>query len=104
MTSKKKNKLSVCKILSIPTIWFSFVAFIIATMCNGFISVNLEPEVLRQFQLSPIFIGLVFGLKDGANSIASPIWGFVCDNNKKSVKPYLIVSAILVALSFFILG
>ena len=102
--SKKKNKLSVCKILSIPTIWFSFVAFIIATMCNGFISVNLEPEVLRQFQLSPIFIGLVFGLKDGANSIASPIWGFVCDNNKKSVKPYLIVSAILVALSFFILG
>ena len=102
--SKKKNKLSVRKILSIPTIWFSFVAFIIATMCNGFISVNLEPEVLRQFQLSPIYIGLVFGLKDGANSIASPIWGFVCDNNKKSVKPYLIVSAILVALSFFILG
>jgi len=100
----KKNKLSVRKILSIPTIWFSFVAFIIATMCNGFISVNLEPEVLRQFQLSPIYIGLVFGLKDGANSIASPIWGFVCDNNKKSVKPYLIVSAILVALSFFILG
>jgi len=102
--SKKKNKLSVCKILSIPTIWFSFVAFIIATMCNGFISVNLEPEVLRQFQLSPIYIGLVFGLKDGANSIASPIWGFVCDNNKKSVKPYLIVSAILVAVSFLILG
>merc|ERR1719221_2145777 len=80
------------------------LAFIVATMCNGFISVNLEPEVLRQFQMSPIYIGLVFGLKDGANSIASPIWGFICDNNKKSVKPFLIVSAILVALSFLILG
>merc|ERR1719221_45862 len=102
--SKKKNKLTVSKILRIPTIWFSFLAFIVATMCNGFISVNLEPEVLRQFQMSPIYIGLVFGLKDGANSIASPIWGFICDNNKKSVKPFLIVSAILVALSFLILG
>merc|ERR1719221_592649 len=102
--SKKKNKLTVSKILRIPTIWFSFLAFIVATMCNGFIPVNLEPEVLRQFQMSPIYIGLVFGLKDGANSIASPIWGFICDNNKKSVKPFLIVSAILVALSFLILG
>ena len=73
-------------------------------MCNGFISVNLEPQVLRQFQLSPIYIGLVFGLKDGANSIASPVWGFICDSQKKSVKPFLIFSSLLVALSFFLLG
>ena len=102
--NKKKAKLSILGILKIPTIWFSFGAFIIATMCNGFISVNLEPEVLRQFQLSPIYIGLVFGLKDGANSIASPVWGFICDSQKKSVKPYLIGSSLLVALSFFLLG
>jgi hypothetical protein len=29
----------------IPSIWFSFVAFVVATMCNGFLSVNLEPKV-----------------------------------------------------------
>ena len=101
---KKKAKLSIVGILKIPTIWFSFSAFIIATMCNGFISVNLEPQVLRQFQLSPIYIGLVFGLKDGANSIASPVWGFICDSAKKSVKPYLIGSSVLVAVSFLLLG
>merc|ERR1719342_128590 len=101
---KKKNKVSVLKMLSIPTIWFSFGAFIIATMCNGFLSVNLEPEVLRQFSLSPIYIGLIFGLKDGANSIASPIWGWICDSNKKSVKPFLIGSSVLVAVSFLLLG
>ena len=101
---KKKKKGSVFKMLSIPTIWFSFVAFIIATMCNGFLSINLEPQVLRQFNLRPVFIGLLFGLKDGANSIASPFWGWVCDRNKKSVKPYLIVSSILVAGSFFLVG
>jgi len=101
---KKRNKVSVFKMLGIPTIWFSFGAFIIATMCNGFLSINLEPQVLRYFNFSPIYIGLLFGLKDGANSIASPFWGWICDRNKTSVKPYLIVSSILVAGSFFLLG
>merc|ERR1712240_283756 len=101
---KKKNRVSVFKMLCIPTIWFSFGAFIIATMCNGFLSINLEPQVLRHFNFSPIYIGLLFGLKDGANSIASPFWGWICDRNKKSVKPYLIVSSILVAGSFFLVG
>jgi len=101
---KKKNSVSVFKMLCIPTIWFSFGAFIIATMCNGFLSINLEPQVLRHFKFSPIYIGLLFGLKDGANSIASPFWGWMCDGNKKSVKPYLIVSSVLVAASFFLVG
>jgi hypothetical protein len=41
---KKKNKVSVWAMLSIPTVWFSFSAFIVATMCNGFLSINLEPQ------------------------------------------------------------
>ena len=39
-------KVSVCGVLSIPTVWFSFTAFIVATACNGFLSINLEPQVL----------------------------------------------------------
>lgn len=101
---KKKTKASVYGMLCIPTVWFSFAAFIVATVCNGFLSINLEPQVLRNFNLTPMYIGLFFGLKDGANSVASPIWGWVCDRNKKSVKPYLVVSSILVAFSFFLLG
>lgn len=101
-TRKKKGKASVCKILSIPTVWFSFLAFIVATMCNGFLSVNLEPKVLRFFNLSPSNVGLLYGLKDGSNSLASPVWGYLCDR-KKSVKPYLVLSCFLVALSFFLM-
>jgi len=101
---RKKSKVSVFKMLTIPTIWFSFGAFIVATMCNGFLSLNLEPQVLRSFSFSPFYVGLLFGLKDGANSIASPIWGWICDRNKKSVKPYLIFGALLVAGSFFLMG
>ena len=38
-------KISILKVLKIPTIWFSFMAFIVATVCNGFLSINLEPQV-----------------------------------------------------------
>ena len=68
----KKKRVSVFKMLCIPTIWFGFGHPIIATMCNGFLSITLEPHVLRHFKFSPIYVGLLFGLKDGANSIASP--------------------------------
>ncbi len=39
-------------------------------------------QVLRHFELRPVLVGLIFGLKDGANSIASPIWGILCDKNR----------------------
>ena len=38
-------KISIVNVLKIPTIWFSFMAFIVATVCNGFLSINLEPKV-----------------------------------------------------------
>jgi MFS family permease len=99
---KKKGKASVCKILSIPSVWLSFIAFIVATMCNGFLSVNLEPQVIRNFGLSASNVGLLYGLRDGANSLASPVWGWLCDK-KRSVKPYLVISSLLVAVSFFLM-
>lgn len=100
-----EKKVTIGNVLKIPTIWFSFVTFIIATMCNGFLSINLEPKVLRQFHLSPTLVGLLFGIKDGANSISSPFWGYVCDKSRKTtVKPYVIFSACLVALSFILIG
>lgn len=103
--NKHAKKVTIRNVLKIPTIWFSFVTFIVATVCNGFLSINLEPKVLRQFHLSPTIVGLLFGIKDGANSIASPFWGYVCDRSRKTtVKPYVIFSACLVSLSFIIMG
>ena len=108
--------------LRIPRIWISFLTFIVATACNGFLSINLEPKVLRIFDLRPFYVGLLFGLKvnnpsnhihrattycfqDGANSFASPLWGILCDwCRKTSVKPFIIASALLALASFFLLG
>ena len=44
-------------------------------------------QVLRNFNLTPFYIGIFFGLRDGANSLASPIWGWLCDR----CRPFLIL-------------
>ena len=51
-TSQSCKKLSILKVLRIPTIWFSFMGFIVATVCNGFLSINLEPQVRFRFIVS----------------------------------------------------
>ena len=38
-------KVTVINMLKIPKIWVSFGTFIVATACNGFLSINLEPQV-----------------------------------------------------------
>eukprot|EP00092_Neocalanus_flemingeri_P028640 GFUD01031100.1.p1 GENE.GFUD01031100.1~~GFUD01031100.1.p1 ORF type:complete len:440 (+),score=64.11 GFUD01031100.1:60-1379(+) len=101
---KKKEKVSVLKIFRIHTVWFSFLAFIVATLCGGMLSINLEPQVLRRFNFSPFYVGFFYGLRSGANSLAGPVWGWISDRNKTAVKPYLVVSAILVSGSFFLMG
>ena len=59
-SSKGKRKftapksISILQILSIPTIWFSFVTFIVATMCNGFLSINLEPKVSNKHYIEVV--------------------------------------------------
>ena len=39
------KKVTVSNMLRIPRIWISFLTFIVATACNGFLSINLEPKV-----------------------------------------------------------
>ncbi|KAG7157411.1 putative MFS-type transporter Slc18B1-like 4, partial [Homarus americanus] len=39
----------------------------------------------------------------GANSLASPFWGWVCDRNRQ-VKIYILLSSCLAFTSFFLLG
>lgn len=99
----KKNDISLWSIFAIPGIWVSFLTFIFSTMSNGFLSITLEPLVLRKFNLSPFYIGLLFGLKDGANSLASPVWGWLCDKYYK-VKIFIFLGSCLAFTSFFLLG
>ena len=42
------KSVSSLAILCVPSIWIPFFTFIVSTMSNGFLSINLEPQVLRK--------------------------------------------------------
>ena len=49
--SRRQDKtVSVMNILVIPRIWISFLTFIVATACNGFLSIHLEPKVGQKME------------------------------------------------------
>ncbi|KAK8382432.1 hypothetical protein O3P69_015397 [Scylla paramamosain] len=98
------REVTIRQVVSIPGIWIAFITFIFSTMSNGFLSINLEPQVLRQFGLREGYVGLLFGLKDGINSLASPFWGWSCDRRRNYTKHFIFISSILAFTSFFLLG
>lgn len=51
-----------------------------------------------------LYVGLLFGLKDGANSVAAPFWGWACDRYRRYSKVYILISSVLAFASFFFLG
>jgi len=97
------NQISIIGMMRIPGMWISFGAFLVSTLANGFISITLEPQILRQFGMDAFYMGLVFGIKDGANSLFSIVWGYLCDR-KSFVKPCLIISSVTVCVSLALLG
>jgi hypothetical protein len=73
MRRSSKN-ISILKVLKIPTIWFSFLTFIVATVCNGFLSINLEPKVrpiMIIFEAAAILIFPLFRCCAGSTSTLS---------------------------------
>jgi hypothetical protein len=47
-------------------------------------------QVIRPFNLSPSNVGLIYGLRDGANSLFSPFWGWLCDRVPASIHNYVL--------------
>ena len=46
----------------------------------GFIGATLEPH-LRQFDLSPILLGVVFVINGGIYAVLAPVWGYLVDKH-----------------------
>lgn len=99
----KKRDIRLLDVLKIPSMWISFVTFIFSTMSNGFLSITLTETVKANFNVSHVYVGVLFGLKDGANSLASPLWGILCDW-LTDVRPLILVSTVIAGSSFILLG
>ena len=67
----------------------------------GFLNVTLEPH-LREFNLSPQMIGLMFVIIVTGYIISTPTSGYVCD--QKHARAVMLCGAIFTLTSFFIIG
>ncbi|XP_043225677.1 MFS-type transporter SLC18B1-like [Amphibalanus amphitrite] len=102
-TERGQDPQPLRQMLRIPGIWVAFVSFLVSTLSTGFLSITLEAQILRKYELSHISLGMMFGLKDGASSITSPIWGLLCDKFR-CVKAYVVVTSLTAAVCFAVFG
>ncbi|KAG8192443.1 hypothetical protein JTE90_017973 [Oedothorax gibbosus] len=80
---------------------FTF-SIITSLLFIGFNSATLEPH-LRQFNLKPVVLGVIFVITGGIYAITTPVWGKICD---KGVSPlYINVGgSILVCAGLLFIG
>jgi len=100
--SKKTNQVGMIQALKVPAIAFFAVSIVFESFSSGFLQSTLEPH-LRQLQLSPLKMGFMFVLNGGAYALTAPLWGILCDKIK-SPKLLVFIGAILVSVSFLLLG
>ncbi|CAG0914227.1 unnamed protein product [Notodromas monacha] len=72
----EKEPTSIFSILSIPTIWIALCNIISSTMSNGFLSIMLEPQILRQApRHNKLVIFLAAGLGAASFAFLGPVPG-----------------------------
>ena len=68
------------KVLRIPGVMVATASIIVTSMSIGFLQATLEPH-LRQFDLSPVVLGLMFVINGGTYALTAPAWGWLCDKH-----------------------
>lgn len=69
---------SIKKLLKVPAVIVTSIVVIIISSVWAFLDPTLEPH-LREFNLSPEEIGLIFLLFSALYGISSPLWGWLTD-------------------------
>ncbi|XP_037082981.1 MFS-type transporter SLC18B1-like [Pollicipes pollicipes] len=92
----------VRKALRVPGIAVAAFSIVSASSSIGFIQALMEPH-LRQFELKPVVLGLMFVINGAVYALCAPIWGWLCDHHLQP-KVATAISAVLVTVGFALLG
>jgi len=95
----KMGLMDACKV---PSIAIAAYSIICAAISIGFIQTTLEPH-MRQFDLSPIMMGVMFVINGGVYAFSAPIWGYMCDKRLPG-KLVTAIGAVFISISFLFLG
>ncbi|XP_041763407.1 MFS-type transporter SLC18B1-like [Anopheles merus] len=98
----REKSASLLAVLKIPGVVVCALAISATSASIGFLSATMEPH-LRQFDLSPILLGVVFVINGGVYALTAPIWGWGVD---KFLNPKVVstVGCFLVVGGFCMVG
>ncbi|XP_035897181.1 MFS-type transporter SLC18B1-like [Anopheles stephensi] len=98
----REKSASLLTVLKIPGVVVCALAICATSASIGFLSATMEPH-LRQFDLSPILLGVVFVINGGVYALTAPIWGWGVD---KFLNPKVVsaVGCFLVVGGFCMVG
>jgi formate-dependent nitrite reductase membrane component NrfD len=99
---ESSNQGTLLEVLKIPGIQVCALGIIATSASIGFISATLEPH-LRQFNLTAIFLGVMFVINGGVYAISAPFVGFFIDKCK-TPKIASIFGSIFVIIGFSLIG
>lgn len=93
---------SMKTILKIPGVIVCSLEICATSASIGFIGATLEPH-LRQFNLKPILLGMVFVINGGIYALTAPFWGWIVD---KILNPKIasLIGSVMIAAGFCIIG
>lgn len=69
---------SLKTVLKIPGVLVCALSICATSASIGFLGATLEPHV-RQFDLSPVLLGMIFVINGGIYAVTAPIWGWLVD-------------------------
>lgn len=93
---------SMLKVLRIPGVLVCALGICATSTSIGFLGATLEPH-LRQFDLSPVLLGMMFVINGGVYAVTAPLWGYMVD---KIMNPKLAscFGSAFIAVSFCLIG
>ncbi|XP_060810410.1 MFS-type transporter SLC18B1-like [Amyelois transitella] len=90
-------------LLRIPGVLLSAFSIMATSLSISFLQATLEPH-LRQFQFSPIILGLMFVINGGVYAISAPAWGWLCDRPTIKQKYVTVIGCVCISAGFLLIG
>ncbi|RZF38885.1 hypothetical protein LSTR_LSTR006542 [Laodelphax striatellus] len=100
--SLSKNDATIFSILKVPAVFLNSVSVVATSISMGYYAATLEPH-LRQFDLSPVAMGLMFIISGGTYAMIAPVVGRLCDRWIYP-KQVIVFGCLLIMTSFMIVG
>uniref|UniRef100_A0A2C9LRP1 Major facilitator superfamily (MFS) profile domain-containing protein n=1 Tax=Biomphalaria glabrata TaxID=6526 RepID=A0A2C9LRP1_BIOGL len=98
----QERKGKVLTLLKSPFIWFSVFSIAVASLGIMFLDPTFSKH-LKQFDLSPALIGLIFVITPGLYGLTSPFWGYISDTKNMNGR-LIFLGNLMCGISYLLIG